>query len=182
MTQVANLTRQTVSDLLRVFYAPIWELMRLSQASAVERDLDPAQASFDPRSVGNREHTWHWCCNEPVVLMKLRTDLYELRLEVPYERRQQLAPQELLDSCKYVYSILGTLAHLINSRLAKEYMDYILFLDTHNTYYRGKILSTDQLTANFIRNLYRNQQFTLAVAMHLKARIDEALNFQRARL
>ena len=136
MLRVENLLRVTVKDLLRVFYAPIWDLARLCQASAVERDLDPTRALYDPNSIDpvDLEHTWSWCCTEPVILMKLWSELYNLRLAVSYERRQQLAPQELLDSCKYVYSILGTLAQLINSRMVKQYMDYLLFIDA-NTYY-----------------------------------------------
>jgi hypothetical protein len=49
-----------VQDILTVFYAPIWDMARLCEASAVERDLDPAKANFDPNGIGNREHTWHW--------------------------------------------------------------------------------------------------------------------------
>ena len=174
MLRVENLLRVTVKDMLRVFYAPIWDLARLCQASAVERDLDPDRALFDPNSIDpvDLEHTWSWCCTEPVILMKLWSELYNLRLAVSYERRQQLAPQELLDSCKYVYSILGTLAQLINSRLAKEYMDYILFIDA-NTYYRGQILSKDESTADAIRALCEQGSYSQAVATYIKARIDE---------
>jgi hypothetical protein len=177
MLRVENLSRVTVKDMLRVFYAPIWDLARLCQASAVERDLDPTRALFDPNSIApvDLEHTWSWCCTEPVILMKLWSELYNLRLAVSYERRQQLAPQELLDSCKYVYSILGTLAQLINSRMAKEYMDYLLFIDA-NTYYRGQILSKYESTSDTIRSLCEEGMYSQAVARYIKARIDEELN------
>ena len=177
MTRVENLSRVTVKDMLRVFYAPIWDLARLCQASAVEHDLDPDRALFDPNSIApvDLEHTWSWCCTEPVLLMKLWSQLYELRLAVSYERRQNLAPQELLESCKYVYSTLGTLAQLINSRLAKEYMDYILFIDA-NTYYRGQILSKYESTSNIIRSLCREGMYSQAFAKYIKARIDEELD------
>jgi hypothetical protein len=164
----------TIQDMLKVYYAPIWDLARLCQASAVERDLDPTRALYDPNSIDpvDLEHTWSWCCTEPVLLMKLWSDLYELRLAVSYKRRQQLAPQELLDSCKYVYSRLGTLAQLINPRLAKEYMDYLLFIAA-NTYYRGQILSKDESTADAIRALCEQGSYSQAVATYIKARIDE---------
>ena len=121
----------TVQDLLNVYYAPFWDLARLCEASAVERDLDPAKARTDPESIGGREHTWHWCCTEPVQLMKLWSDLYQLRLKAPYGDRQQFAPPQLFDDCLSVYDMLGTLTLLIEPRLAKLYMYYILFIEPH---------------------------------------------------
>lgn len=163
----------TVQDLLNVYYAPFWDLARLCEASAEERDLDPAKARKDPEAIGGREHTWHWCCTEPVQLMKLWSDLYQLRMKVPYGDRQQFAPPQLFDDCLSVYDRLGTLTLLIEPRLAKMYMDYILFIDT-NTYYKGQILSKDRLTSGHIRQLYSDKRYSESVGAYIKARIDEA--------
>jgi len=163
----------TVQDLLNVYYAPFWDLARLCEASAVERDLDPAKARTDPEAIGGREHTWHWCCTEPVQLMKLWSDLYQLRLKAPYGDRQQFAPPQLFDDCLSVYDMLGTLTLLIEPRLAKRYMYYILFIDT-NTYYNGEILSKDKFTSGSIRKLYMDGSYSQSVQAYIKARIDEA--------
>jgi hypothetical protein len=72
--------------------------------------------------------------------MKLWSDLYQLRLKVPYGDRQQFAPPQLFENCMDTYNRLGTLALLIEPPLAKNYMDYILFIDA-NTHYKGQILS-----------------------------------------
>ncbi len=165
----------TVQDLLNVYYAPIWDLARLCEASAVKRDLDPAEARMDPEAIGDREHTWHWCCTEPVQLMKLWSDLYQLRLKVPYGDRQQFAPPQLFDDCRSVYDMLETLTLLIEPRLAKLYMDSILFIDT-NTYYKGQILSKDPLVSGHIRLLYSDGLYSQSVKAYMKERIDEALS------
>jgi hypothetical protein len=164
----------TVQDLLNVYYAPFWDLARLCGASAVERDLDPAKARKDPEAIGGREHTWHWCCTEPVQLMKLWSDLYQLRLKVPYGDRKQFAPPQLFDDCRSVYDMLETLTLLIEPGLAKLYMDYILFIDTNNTYYKGEILSKDKSTSESIKKLYMDGSYSQSVGAYIKARIDEA--------
>ena len=145
-----------VQDILTVFYAPIWDMVRLCEASAVERDLDPSKARKDLKAIGDREHTWHWCCTEPNQLMKLWSDLYQLRLKVPYGDRQQFAPPQLFENCRETHRTLGTLALLIEPPLAKQYMDYILFIDA-NTYYEGQILSKDKSTSDHIRQLYSDK-------------------------
>jgi len=94
-------------------------MARLLEASAVERDLDPAKAKNDPHAIGGREHTWHFCCTEPMQLMKLWADLYQLRLDVPHGDRQQAAPPKLIENCKAVYDMLENLALLIET-LGKE--------------------------------------------------------------
>lgn len=154
----------TVDNLLKVFYEPFWDMARLLQASATERDLDPARAKHD--AFGNKEHTWHWCCTEPVLLMKVWSDLYQLRFHVPYADRQRFAPPQLFENCMDVYSRLGTLALLIDSTLAKRYVDEISSTN-------DPIWSKAQATR--IRTLRAEGRHSESVAAYMKARIDEAL-------
>lgn len=170
----------TVQDMLNVYYAPTWDLARLCEASAVDHELDPAKAREDPNAIGEksdvwgmREHTWHWCCTEPMQLMKVWSDLYQLRLAVPYGERQQLAPPKLFQDCLAVYERLDTSAQLIHPHLAKQYMDYILFIDD-NTYYRGQILSRNPIMSAHIKLLCADGMHRQAVAAYIRARIDEA--------
>jgi len=80
----------------------------------------------------------------------------------------------LFDDCLSVYDMLGTLTLLIEPRLAKLYMYYILFIDTNNTYYKGEILSKDKSTSESIKKLYMDGSYSQSVGAYIKARIDEA--------
>lgn len=162
----------TVKKLLQAFYDPVWDMARLLEASAVERDLDPAKAKNDPHAIGGREHTWHFCCTEPMQLMKVWADLYQLRLDVAYGDRQQAAPPKLIENCKAVYDMLENLALLIEPHWAKRYMDYMFLISTHSDA-TGQTYLVKQTPSKSVKTLCDQGMYIQAVGKYIKAQISQ---------
>ncbi len=130
--------------------------------------------------------------------MKVWADLYNLRLQVPYEDRIQKATQGILQDCMYLTDILPTLVQLIEVELAGKYMTYLLFIDHQSSTCRkkeradldvpgpladldapGPLLVTKPFAKMRIVQEMQAQRPREALAIYLRAQIDERIDLFR---
>ena len=140
----SKLSSWSVEKVVYVFYSVIWDLARLLEASALLWSLEKKQVYNKLRKQKDKKieeiysESLHWTCTEPVLVMKVWADLYNLLLQVPYEDRIQKATQGILQDCMYLTDILPTLVQLIEVELAGKYMTYLLFFDHQSSTRRKK--------------------------------------------
>ena len=199
-----ELSSWSVKKLLYVFYFVIFELGRLLQTSALMWALEKKQVYNKLRKKKDKKfeeiysESLHWTCTEPVLVMKVWADLYNLRLQVPYEDRIQKATQGILQDCMYLTDILPTLVQLIEVELAGKYMTYLLFFDHQSSTRRkkeradldvpgpladldapGPLLVTKPFAKMRIVQEMQAQRPREALAIYLRAQIDERIDLFR---
>jgi hypothetical protein len=199
-----ELSSWSVKKLLYVFYFVIFELGRLLQTSALLWALEKKQVYNKLRKKKDKKfeeiysESLHWTCTEPVLVMKVWADLYNLRLQVPYEDRIQKATQGILQDCMYLTDILPTLVQLIEVELAGKYMTYLLFIDHQSSTCRkkeradldipgpltdldapGPLLVTKPFAKMRIVQEMQAQRPREALAIYLRAQIDERIDLFR---
>jgi hypothetical protein len=199
-----ELSSWSVKKLLYVFYFVIFELGRLLQTSALLWALEKKQVYNKLRKKKDKKfeeiysESLHWTCTEPVLVMKVWADLYNLRLQVPYEDRIQKATQGILQDCMYLTDILPTLVQLIEVELAGKYMTYLLFIDHQSSTRRkkeradldvpgpladldapGPLLVTKPFAKMRIVQEMQAQRPREALAIYLRAQIDERIDLFR---
>ena len=199
-----ELSSWSVKKLLYVFYFVVFELGRLLQTSALLWALEKKQVYNKLRKKKDKKfeeiysESLHWTCTEPVLVMKVWADLYNLRLQVPYEDRIQKATQGILQDCMYLTDILPTLVQLIEVELAGKYMTYLLFFDHQSSTRRkkeradldipgpltdldapGPLLVTKPFAKMRIVQEMQAQRPREALAIYLRAQIDERIDLFR---
>jgi hypothetical protein len=203
----SELSSWSVEKVLYVFYFVIWDLGRLLQASALLWALEnKREYNFkDKKFETIYSDSLHLTCTEPVMVMKVWADLYNLQLKVPFKDRKQKATNGILEDCMYLKHIIPTLVKLIRVELAGEYMTYLLFIDGQSRASRkkereeekdkwgrilwdpaeldapGPLLATNPSEKMRMVAMMKARRYREALDIYLRAQIDERIHVFRAK-